>query len=155
MLDCSGLTKEIEKLQKKIKKSDIELGYGSGDCPIHATILSGLETNSAEKIFDSVPLKSIRYKITELDCFSNDKNDVLKFTVESDDLKKLNKIISNKYKNTQNFPSYKPHITVAYLKVGRGEKYKKMKSSLIGLSMIGNVLCFSDTKNNLSFRLLE
>lgn len=55
--------------------------------------------------------------------FKNDKFDVIKFDVEKN--KTLETIYNrlSKLPNSNEYPDYKPHVTVAYVKSGLGEKY--------------------------------
>lgn len=156
MLNCSGLTKEIEKLQKKIKKSDIYTegsGHGLETCS-HVTILYGLLTNSSRKVLDSIPKKPIEYKIKGLSLFENEKYDVLKFDIESDDLKKLNKKIAKEFPNENKF-QYTPHLTLAYLRSGKGKKYVDIETTLVGMSFIGSVLDFSNKDGKHTLKIID
>jgi hypothetical protein len=47
---------------------------------------------------------------------------VLKLDVDCDVLHKVNKELS-KLPHTTEYPNYKPHVTIAYLKPGLGKKY--------------------------------
>lgn len=49
--------------------------------------------------------------------------DVVTVEVDSPDLARLNKKISDNAKVTDTFNEYKPHVTIAYVKAGMGEKY--------------------------------
>lgn len=49
--------------------------------------------------------------------------DVVKVDVESPDLHRLNAKIADALPHTDTFPTYEPHITVAYVKPGEGQKY--------------------------------
>jgi 2'-5' RNA ligase len=62
-----------------------------------------------------------------ISAFSNEKFDVLKFDVDSEDMHKMNAKFK-KFPHTNNFPDYHPHVTIAYLKPKTADKYiKKMK----------------------------
>lgn len=156
MLDCSNLYDEIVKIQDEIETKDLlENRKNSLEHQTHITILYGLLTRKSKQIFDSIPNKSIRYKIKGLSLFENEDKDVLKFTIESDDLNKLNKKIRNNFENENSYPDYNAHMTIAYLKSGTGKKYLKLKSSLIGMEFIGNILEFSSINGQLSYKLLS
>lgn len=49
--------------------------------------------------------------------------DVVTVEVNSPDLARLNKKLTDKTENTTTFNEYKPHITLAYVKSGEGQKY--------------------------------
>jgi N12 class adenine-specific DNA methylase len=56
--------------------------------------------------------------------FSNDDGDVLKVgVVDSPQLHDLNAKLTKAFPHPDDFPDYKPHVTVAYLKSGEGKKY--------------------------------
>ena len=108
--------------------------YGRED-EIHVTIKYGLVTDKAEDIREllkqtigdepmDVPA-TITVRLGETSIFEakgDSKFDVLKVSVESEDLIKLHKLFSQ-LENGDEHPDYKPHMTIAYLKAGIGEKY--------------------------------
>jgi len=122
-----------------IKKEDIYdvSGYGIEDKP-HTTVLFGFmyeKTNpkEVEKATKEIlnGKKKIKAKLNELSLFKNKDFDVLKFDVESDDLHDLNKALRKKFEYKNDHPDYHPHMTIAYLKPGMGEKYvKKLKKTI-------------------------
>ena len=93
---------------------------GYEDTP-HVTVKYGIhdtkptELKKLTKGFGSVGLKF--EKVTKFK--ENPKIDVLKIDVIGDDLKKLNKLITDNMKCTDKFDEYKPHVTLAYLKKGK------------------------------------
>lgn len=156
MLDCSDLSDEVAKLQEKIETSDLlENRTKSIERQIHITILYGLLTNSAKKVLDTIPKKPINYKIKGISLFESEEQDVLKFDIESEDLKKLNKKVSNAFENENSYPVYHAHMTIAYLKPGKGKKYLKLKSPLIGMELSSSVLEFSSRTDKRTFRVLK
>lgn len=74
--------------------------------------------------------------------FSNPDADVLKVDVDSPDLHKIYKLIGRLVPVHTTHPTYKPHLTIAYLKPGRGAKYTG-NSSLDGQKLTFNSLIFS------------
>lgn len=54
---------------------------------------------------------------------SNDFFDVLVIDVESSDLARLNQLIRSSLRVTDPYPSYVPHVTIAYLKKGMGDEF--------------------------------
>jgi 2'-5' RNA ligase len=67
---------------------------------------------------------------------------VLKFDVESEDLNKLNKVFSD-YPNTNKFPDYHPHCTIAYLKSGKAAKYIKKAKDLVNMDIKPDKIVYS------------
>ena len=54
---------------------------------------------------------------------SNDDFDVVKIDVISDDLQKINTALKE-LPNQTTFPVYEPHLTIAFIKKGTGDKYR-------------------------------
>ncbi len=100
----------------------------------HCTILYGLHKDVDEEKLLNVISKFTKPQATsnKISCFNNEKYDVLKFDVVSDDLGKMNEELKQ-FPFTSNFPDYHAHITIAYLKPGLGEKYMKNLDSTMNL----------------------
>lgn len=92
----------------------------------HITVLYGLHKEVTDQqireMFSGFSKREFDIKVNAIDCFFNKEYDVLKMSVESDKLRELNKI-ARSLPHTNEYPDYKPHITIAYLKPGRGKKY--------------------------------
>jgi len=122
-------TKILSKIDRDDLYDDETKSFGlEYDC--HITILFGLHNNvnvdDVIKEVNDYVKKPIKIEIKKLSHFENEKFDVLKFDVESPELRELNKIIKEKFEHTETYPSYEPHITVAYLKPGTAKKYEKL-----------------------------
>jgi 2'-5' RNA ligase len=124
---------KITEIHDIIEDEDIYEGtsddpYGLETEP-HVTILYGLH--------EEVNIPKIREKIKNIDIekciltnpslFENEQFDVLKFDVKyfegkSKFLHLMNKNLKS-LPHTSNYPKYNPHMTIAYLKPGRGKKY--------------------------------
>jgi hypothetical protein len=127
---------EIKKIHQLIDKNDLYIDendptYGLESYP-HCTLLFGLhdgvttpEVQEVIKDYEFSPLRAHNPSI-----FVKDKYDVLKFevgyTIKSGSF--LTKINNNlkEFPHTNKFPTYNPHITIAYLKSGLGQKYVKL-----------------------------
>lgn len=150
MLDCSSLFEHMAELHDQIDPADVyddEPGHGI-EKEVHCTCLYGIHTQSLKDIRDLINLPVINYIIGKVSLFKNDKYDVLKFDIDSKDLHRLNKELCDKLEFTNNYKDYKPHITIAYLKVGTGEKYLKNSSDLVGKKFTSNKYIFSDKLSN-------
>lgn len=119
-----------DDIQSKIDDKDIieitkENNVGREDEP-HITILYGLHSDvsdkDVEKLIENV--KNIKFSIDGVSIFENEDFDVLKFDVKSKDLQKLNKLFKE-LPHTSKYPDYHPHLTITYLKAGKGKKYLK------------------------------
>ena len=94
----------------------------------HLTILYGLHEEVTDEmvksIFDNFN-SDINIEVDGIDIFENEKYDVVKFNVRSDgSLLELHNKLSE-FPNSNQFPDYKPHITIAYVNKGTGKKYVK------------------------------
>ncbi len=90
----------------------------------HVTVLYGVHDNQNDKV--KALLESVfqmNAELVGLHVFENERYDVLVVEVESEDLKSLNKRLTNSLKYTNDYPEYKAHATIAYLKSGTGKKY--------------------------------
>jgi hypothetical protein len=87
--------------------------------------------------------QNIKFKLIGIDIFpGGDKKpfDVVKFNIESEDLHTLHEECK-KIPNKETFPDYKPHMTIAYVKKGKGEKYVKQFPK--PMEMDGNAFMYS------------
>lgn len=132
----SDFPSEIIKLQDAINPNDLYTasdngGYGL-ETEAHCTLLYGLhddvKLDEVKNIIDGCKFGDLR--ATGPSLFENEKFDVLKYDVTYPTrggafLHKCNKQLAT-LPNTQTFPDYHPHMTIAYLKPGMGQKYVEM-----------------------------
>lgn len=158
---------EIPKWDELLSEIDPEHLY-EGDDPVrfgleeepHITILYGfdLEETNKEDIQSAIddlgvePIDDL--KIEGIGVFENDDYDVLKITVVSETLSSLNEYFKNNFKYDNEYPEYKPHITIAYLNKGESENYLNMdldrilKDDETGLvELVSNLLVYSEKEN--------
>lgn len=69
--------------------------------------------------------------------------DVVKVDVDSADLHRLHQRIADALPHTDTHPKYVPHLTLAYVKAGRGAKHEGL-DSLVGREFAVTELVFSD-----------
>jgi hypothetical protein len=118
----------MQQIHKEISANDIynsekDGGFGLEDEP-HCTLLYGLKPD--------VSLQQVKEKLKGFDfneclahnisLFENDEYDVLKFDIKGDNLHAANKTLCE-LPYSSDYPDYHPHMTVAYLKPGKGNKY--------------------------------
>ena len=100
--------------------------YGIQDNP-HVTILYGLHKGVSPDDIKAVIDRfsgDLRVKIDGIGIFENEDFDVVKLNVVPDGgLQQLHEMISE-LPNSDQYPEYKPHITIAYVKKGCGRKYE-------------------------------
>lgn len=157
--DCVMLYADIDKkkwneIQELIKKDDLyedpegieEFGLESEP---HLTIIFGIhstENKQGDIIKKLEKYKPIELEIGEVSMFETDKYDVIKIDVKpSKELLKYRKELIENTKNTQTYPNYTPHLTIAYIKKGEGKKYlKKIKIDELGKELEFGIIKYSD-----------
>jgi 2'-5' RNA ligase len=124
-----------EDLYTEIDEDDPEIiKYGREDWP-HCTVLYGLKS---EEIEDSDLKETLseyvapKVKLKKVTCFKNDKYDVVKFDVKAtDSLYDMNKKLEEDFPFESNYPDYLPHVTIAYVKPGKGDNYAEKIMDLL------------------------
>lgn len=120
-----------DNVLSSIDKEDLydeEPGFGLEHEP-HTTVLFGFHKNAdIDKIKELVKVNcddNITVKIKNISHFETEKYDVVKYDVESKTLNKLNSLMTKNFDYTNDYPEYHPHVTIAYVKKGKGKKYDK------------------------------
>jgi 2'-5' RNA ligase len=115
--------------KKKIKDADIfvsqtDTSFGRED-EMHVTVLYGIHSDLPDEVTKIVSGQNkISVKLGDIDVFTNpEKFDVVVVKVISDDLNDLNEKLTKHVEFTNKYKEYKPHITLAYVKKGKGWKY--------------------------------
>lgn len=123
----AGWKEEVESMIDSTDLYTEEEGHGLELEP-HCTILYGFhdEDFSLDKAMKLlIPISDIEVQSDGISIFSNEKYDVVKYDIQSDKFVDLNSKFSENFKYTNKFPDYHAHCTIAYVKPGMGEKYKK------------------------------
>lgn len=114
-----------KKLKDFFKEEDLHEN-GIEEDP-HVTVLYGfLPEVKKEDINMFMEDKCIFRKdinFTRISLFENSEFDVVKLDVDSDKLHKYNKFFTDNFPYETNFPNYHPHLTIAYVKKGKGKYY--------------------------------
>ena len=120
---------KVKEIQETIDEDDLfikkegDWKYGLED-DFHITVKWGIVTKDPEEVKKAVEgFHGGEVNLYKTSLFENDEYDVLKVSVDSDALTELNKGISEKLETEDSHPTYNPHITIAYIKSGRGKKY--------------------------------
>ena len=147
MLDLGFLSPDIAKIQRTIDPDSIydkEAGFGL-EHESHITIKYGIHETKPSEIFSKIKVKPVRFALTGLSLFENEKYDVLKLSVKSPDLHQMNAEVCKQFACTDTYPTYIPHCTVAYLDPGEGRRYIKMKSDMFNKEHVARTFIFSSS----------
>jgi len=116
------LADEITAFGRRIPDRDLA-GDGRETTP-HITLKYGLHgwdpKIAQEALAGEGPVK---VKFGKTSVFQNDDADVVKVSISSPDLHRLNQKIADAHPNTETHPTYEPHATIAYVRPGQGRKY--------------------------------
>ena len=133
MAYLDGLKPEIEEIQSKIEadelyEEDDDRSYGLEDEP-HVTVLYGIHSDKVDPEEVIALIKKIDWKnsisIGKPSLFENEKYDVLKLGANAEWLNKANRALCKTLPYSNDYPDYKAHVTVAYLKPGTGRDVVK------------------------------
>lgn len=121
---------QIKEIHDKIAEDDLyteegDRTFGIEDEP-HCTLLYGLHKEVTPGMIKEI-VKNFKFeacKAHNASLFENEY-DVLKFDIEGVNLHECNEALAE-LPHTNSFPDYHPHMTIAYIKKGLGEKYTKM-----------------------------
>lgn len=127
MIDTS-IAKWITHLHKVIRREDLasNIDFTPIEDTPHVTILYGLDKSVTYDDIrpNLIPLKLFNdIKISGISMFDNPQYDVLYLKVRSDQLHRANMFFRKHYKCSPQYPLYTPHMTLAYLKKGAGQRY--------------------------------
>lgn len=120
----------------------------------HVTVKYGLHTNDPAEVKSVLGAeKPIKLSLGKMTVFpANEKrptSDVVVLDVDSPDLERLNGKINDALDHTDTYRDYTPHLTLAYVKPGAGQKYEG-DERFAGRSMEVNRLSFSDKSNKVT-----
>lgn len=133
-----------------IKDEDVHPEEGREDNP-HITLKFGLHTNEsaevAQILANEKPFEVALGKTSIFPAKEGANYDVVKVDAFSPELHRLNKLIADNTETTDTHPTFQPHVTLAYVKAGEGEKYAG-KADLEGTKLTFNSIAFSDKNRN-------
>lgn len=91
----------------------------------HITVKYGITDDAAVDAIRAAlaTVPPIRATLGATSIFDTDEADVLKVDVDSPDLHAVNKAIADAVPTEDTYPTYQPHVTIAYLKKGKGADY--------------------------------
>lgn len=116
----------------------------------HVTVKFGLHTNNPDDVTKIVSdFGDLMITLGKISKFSSDQYDVIKIDVQSEDLCKLNSLISDKLKCTDTHPTYQPHLTISYVQKNSCDDLLGC-SDFSGLQWTTSEIEFSSQDNNLT-----
>src|SRR3990167_6120006 len=148
----------IVQMAQAIPDEDIaedgRAGDSEGSAP-HVTVKYGIHSTDVEDVrtvlADEPPIVVTLGATSFFPNSESGSGDVLKIDVDSPDLHRLNAKIADALKTTETHPTYIPHVSLAYLKPGKGKQYEG-DDSLKGQTMTLDTLTFS-TKDGKIFEI--
>ena len=82
----------------------------------HTTVKYGIHTDDPNEMIALLAEQDmVRLILKGVTAFDNEDSIVLKVDVESEDLSRLNALVSSGTECTDSYPGYNPHVTIAYL----------------------------------------
>jgi 2'-5' RNA ligase len=121
--------------QESLRIPDFVLAEDGRESQPHVTVKYGLHDDSPaaiEKIREVLSREHpVRARLGETSIFpakNASGSDVVKVDVESPDLHRINKAIADALPHTDTHPTYRPHVTLAYVKPGEGTKFAGNKA---------------------------
>lgn len=124
----------IKEIQKTIPEDEIYFGetkeqkddYGI-ETEAHISIAFGLETDVKFDDFKKhlFPLDEYKTILVNVSVFENKLFDVLKVDARCPKAAESNKLIQKDFELHTEYKDFHPHMTIAYLKKGFADKYKK------------------------------
>ena len=101
--------------------------YGLEQEP-HITVIYGLHEDEIDpEIIEEVikeNMEDVTVMISKISIFENEEFDVVKYDIPvTKQLLKYRKMFEDNFENTQKFPEYHPHMTLAYVRPQQGKKY--------------------------------
>jgi len=116
---------------------------------IHITVLYGLHSKVSKDTRMIVKdVKPFTIELGKISIFDHsDLFDVVKIEVHSPALHKLNKKLCDNVSYTSKYKTYKPHVTIAYVKHGKGKDYVG-KTPFKGETFEANHVVFSSREGS-------
>lgn len=144
--------KEWNNIQSFIEDDELfteDEGHGRENEP-HVTLLYGLhdgeiEDSEIKEVVEKWGKFPIELKTVGL--FENEKFDVVKFSITSKTLNKYNKEL-REFPYTNDYPDYKAHATIAYVKPGKGKEIIKRYKDFEGIELECEKIKYSKSDNS-------
>lgn len=106
---------------------DSELAARGREEEAHITVKYGIKGNQADQLrallANEPPITVTLGKTSIFSAKKSGTDDVVKIDVDSADLHRINEKIAEALPTAETFPDYKPHVTLAYVRPGKGQQY--------------------------------
>lgn len=134
-----------------VPDSQIADGSHGREDDIHITVLYGIHTESPNAVKREISgLKPLTIRLGKVSVFSNsDEYDVVKIDVHSRSLRALHALLKDRLDHTETYHEFSPHVTIAYVKKGRGWKYDG-DATFDGRSFTSDALTFSSANGTVT-----
>lgn len=129
------MERALKRLQREIDPDD--LADDGVEKEPHVTIAYGLDNNvDTSRLKLTFALSTpVTFRVEDVSTFTdNPKYDVLKYRVKSGELSYLRRRVREDFGIPGTTYRYNPHVTIAYVKKGKAEKYLKKFKQLVGRS---------------------
>lgn len=129
------MERALKRLQREIDTDD--LAEDGAEKEPHVTIAYGLSDNvDKNRLKLTFALSTpVTFRVEDVSAFTdNPKYDVLKYRVKSGELSYLRRRVREDFGIPGTTYRYNPHVTIAYVKKGKAEKYLKKFKQLVGRS---------------------
>ena len=144
-----NLNGRVAQLQRQLAAAipDEDLAEDGRETKPHVTVKFGIHGDNVAAVRRALAGEGpIRLRFGKTSMFPNGESgsgDVVKVDVISPDLHRLNRKIAAAVRTTDTHPEYKPHLTIAYVKPGRGKRYVGL-DAMEGLTVTVDTVMFSD-----------
>lgn len=115
---------------------------------MHVTILYGIHNESPKEITQILRnVEPFQIQLGTIGVFTNsNKFDVVKVNVQCDKLHRLNTRFQLRLPFTNMYNVYQPHVTIAYVKKGKGWKHNRI-DKFVGRKFIADDVLFASRNN--------
>ena len=110
-----------------VYKKPYDDSFGLEENP-HMTVIYGIHEDEVtpEQMINVIKenMEDVTVTISKISIFEQDEYDVVKYDIPvTEQIQSYRDLFINNFENTQTFPEYHPHMTIAYVKPGEGKKY--------------------------------
>lgn len=120
---ANKLAAKIKTVQGTMDPNDLDVKGLEDD--LHVTLRYGVEDNADSAVAALSTTPKARARVKGVTVFPTEDGDAVVLELDSKDLQANRHIADTIPGKANDYPDYRPHITVAYVKPGLGEKYRQ------------------------------